>query len=110
MTRRMKSIRISDSVSEIPFNEKGMTTVNAGGTTICLIRNGDHILACTDRCPHAGASLSDGFIDQHNNIVCPVHHYKFNLRTGRDAFNEGYFLKLFPVQVRGDGVYVEIGL
>jgi hypothetical protein len=57
-------------------------------------------------CPHAGAPMTDGYIDGACNVVCPVHQLKFNLRNGRDANGEGYRLKTYPVEVRPDGIYI----
>jgi Rieske [2Fe-2S] domain len=57
-------------------------------------------------CPHAGAPMTDGYIDGACNVVCPVHQLKFNLRNGRDANGEGYRLKTYPVEIRPDGIYI----
>jgi 3-phenylpropionate/trans-cinnamate dioxygenase ferredoxin subunit len=59
-------------------------------------------------CPHAGAPLTDGYIDGACNVVCPVHQLKFNLRNGRDSNGEGYKLKTYPVEIRPDGIYIGI--
>ena len=57
-------------------------------------------------CPHAGAPMTDGYIDGACNVVCPVHQLKFNLRNGRDSNGEGYRLKTYPVEIRPDGIYI----
>jgi len=59
-------------------------------------------------CPHAGAPLTDGYIDRSCNVVCPVHNLKFNLRTGRDINGEGYKLRTYPVELRPDGLYISL--
>lgn len=100
--------KISESVDAITFNEKGIAVVSVNNKTICIIKSGDQLKACTNRCPHAGASLSNGYIDQKQNIVCCEHNYKFNLNTGRDAMDEGYFLKLYKVKIDADGVFIQI--
>ena len=108
MTDSIKWHKVAESLDGIEFNEKGITTVSVDGRTICMIKTEEGLQACTNRCPHAGASLSDGFIDKNQNIVCCEHNYKFNLKTGRDAMNEGYFLKLYKVKIEDDGVFIEI--
>jgi 3-phenylpropionate/trans-cinnamate dioxygenase ferredoxin subunit len=50
--------------------------------------------------------MANGFIDALGNIVCPLHRYKFSLQNGRNVSGEGYFLKLFPVEIRPDGVFI----
>ena len=47
-------------------------------------------------------------MDGAGNIVCPVHHYRFNIKNGRNTSGEGYFLKTFRVQVREEGIFIEI--
>lgn len=101
--------KISETISDIDFNDKGIALVEIADRKACIIKTPDGIKACTDRCPHAGSSLStNGFIDQQMNIVCCIHNYKFNLHSGRDAMNEGYFLKLFPVRVDETGVFIKL--
>ncbi|MEP6845364.1 MAG: Rieske 2Fe-2S domain-containing protein, partial [Panacibacter sp.] len=62
--------------------------------------------ACGYTCPHAGGILADGHIDTMGNIVCPLHHYRFNMQNGRNTSGEGFFVKTYPVEIREDGVYV----
>ena len=57
-------------------------------------------------CPHAGAPLTDGYIDGACHLVCPVHQLKFNLRNGRDINGEGYKLKTYPIEIRADGIFI----
>ena len=64
--------------------------------------------ACAAKCPHAGGAMVEGFLDAGDNVVCPVHRYKFNLVTGRDVTGEGYHLKIYPVEIRADGIFVGI--
>jgi len=59
-------------------------------------------------CPHAGAPMTDGYIDGACIVVCPVHQLKFNLKNGRDTNGEGYKLKTYPVEVRPDGIFIGI--
>ena len=87
---------------------EGITEIKVGDKKICVAVKGRDISACTTRCPHAGGAMASGYIDAMGNIVCPVHHYRFSLKNGRNSSGEGYFLKTYPVEVREDGVYVGI--
>ena len=42
------------------------------------------------------------------NVVCPLHRYRFNLQTGRDVTGEGYYLKIYPVEIPEEGVFIGI--
>ena len=74
------------------------------GLAVFLTNGVAHTLDNT--CPHAGAPMTDGYIDGACNVVCPVHQLKFNLRNGRDSNGEGYRLKTYPVEIRPDGIYI----
>lgn len=76
------------------------------GKSITLAKWNERLYACSPKCPHAGGILADGLVDTTGNIVCPVHHYKFKLETGRNTSGEGYYLKTYVVELRKDGFYV----
>ena len=40
------------------------------------------------------------------NIVCPLHCYKFSLLNGRNVSGEGYYIKLYRIEQRDDGVFM----
>jgi 3-phenylpropionate/trans-cinnamate dioxygenase ferredoxin subunit len=98
--------KIADSLEEINFQSNAMAEIVVAGKTICVARKKEQLLACTQKCPHAGGILANGFIDALGNVVCPLHRYKFNLQNGRNSSGEGYFLKTFPIEIRKDGVFV----
>ena len=100
--------RIAPTIEHLKFASKNMAVVELNGKQICIAKHGAGLFAFSNKCPHAGGSLSEGFIDPLGNIVCPVHHYRYNIKTGRDTMGEGYFLKTMPVEIREDGVYVGI--
>lgn len=99
-------IKIADALQEIPFGTNQLAEVVADGKKICIGRYQDEIFAFAHKCPHASGYLSDGYIDPLGNVVCPVHRYKFCMKNGRNVSGEGYYLKHWPVEVRGDGIYV----
>ncbi len=98
--------KVADSMEEMSFQSNSMTEITVAGKKICVARHKDQLSACTQKCPHAGGVLSNGFIDALGNIVCPLHRYKFNLQNGRNVSGEGYFLKTFPVEIRNEGIFI----
>ena len=52
--------------------------------------------------------MAQGYVDGLGNIVCPLHRYRFELNRGRNVSGEGYYLKVYQVEEREDGVYVII--
>ena len=98
--------KLADSVVEIAFSSNNLAELTIGGKTICVALNKENLCAFSGKCPHAGGSLSHGYLDAAENIVCPLHRYKFSLKNGRNISGEGYYLKTFPVEIRNDGVFV----
>lgn len=98
--------RVEVSFEAISFSSNSMAEAEVAGRTICVILQKDNLLACTQKCPHAGGTMSDGFLDAMGNIVCPLHRYKFNLQNGQNVSGEGYFLKTYPIEIRNEGVFV----
>ncbi|HQW83737.1 MAG TPA: Rieske 2Fe-2S domain-containing protein [Ferruginibacter sp.] len=98
--------KIAESITEIHFEKNGLSLVNIDGREITLAIHNNKIFACTQKCPHAGGALTDGYIDALGNIVCPLHCYKFNLQNGYNVSGEGYYLKTFKVEQREDGLFI----
>lgn len=108
MDKTNKWVRIAENPDKINFPENNITLVHIEKKTICILRTSDGLKACASTCPHAGSDLSCGFLDSRDNIVCPVHGYRFNTNNGRDSNNEGYFLKIYPVKTSEDGVFLAL--
>jgi nitrite reductase/ring-hydroxylating ferredoxin subunit len=98
--------KIADAVSEINFSANGLATVQVHSKTICLAQHNKTLFACTQKCPHAGGIMANGYVDALGNIVCPLHRYKFSVQNGRNTSGEGYYLKTYPIEVRDNGVFV----
>ena len=100
--------KIAESINEICFAENNIAVIEVKGKRICIARFHDHAFAFAYKCPHAGGFLADGYIDGLGHVVCPVHSYKYDLKSGRNV-TEGYHLKNWPVEIRENGVYVGMG-
>jgi nitrite reductase/ring-hydroxylating ferredoxin subunit len=88
------------------LEEGKLTEVLVGDKRVGLLKRNNSILAFTAACPHAGASLCDGWLDPMGRIVCPEHKYRFDPVNGRNTTGEGYKLFTYPVEIMGDGVYI----
>ena len=108
MNKNQRWVKIAGGIREIFFGEKNIASVDIEGQKICIIKTTKGLKACSSLCPHASGDLSLGYLDKKENMVCPVHGYRFNLNHGRDSNDEGYFLKIFEVRENEDGVFVEV--
>ncbi|MBX2913772.1 MAG: Rieske (2Fe-2S) protein [Cyclobacteriaceae bacterium] len=75
---------------------------------ICLVRQGNELMAVSNSCTHNGESLSKGKVNFANEIVCPWHGYQFNLQTGREYQQRSADLETFPIKIEADGVYIAL--
>lgn len=81
--------------------------VEVNGKLIALFRRGETYFAIDDVCPHMGASLSDGEVE--NDIVtCPWHAWRFRLSDGAWADNPRIAIGCYPVQVLDGMIQVRL--
>ena len=83
-----------------------VTTINAGKKKVCIAHTTEGFFAVNDKCPHNGASLGNGYCTTEGSVVCPVHRYHFDLKTGRAKSGGGDFVQTYPIEVREDGVFI----
>jgi nitrite reductase/ring-hydroxylating ferredoxin subunit len=98
--------KVAESEADIQFTESGIGVVEIKDRTICITKFQDGWFAFAAKCPHAGGSLSEGYIDAVGNVVCPLHRYKFNIKNGRNSSGEGYALKTYPAELKQDGLFI----
>ena len=60
--------KIADNINDINFSANGLTELRVAGKTICMTLHNNILHACTQKCPHAGGILSDGYLDAAGNI------------------------------------------
>ncbi|MEO9872393.1 Rieske (2Fe-2S) protein [Ekhidna sp.] len=75
---------------------------------ICIVRKNDQLFAFQNLCTHMGASLNQGNINHLNEIVCPLHTYRFNMTTGEESESRCNPLKIYPIIQSNDGVYIDV--
>jgi pyruvate oxidase len=82
-------------------------TVVAGHRSVALTHCGGQYGALDNHCPHQGGPLGEGSIE--NGLLrCPWHGYDYDPLTGEPPGSFKDQPESFPVEVREDGVYVEI--
>ncbi len=96
-------------VGDADLLENGrVTTVQAGHSVVCLSRTEQGYGAISNRCPHQGGPLGDGFL-QNGYVVCPWHAYEYDPQTGASPPEyDDEPAKPFEVEIREDGLYVGV--
>jgi 3-phenylpropionate/trans-cinnamate dioxygenase ferredoxin subunit len=100
--------KIAESRAELFQGENNLAEIEVDGKLVCVVMHEEKLKACAAKCPHAGGKMASGYIDALGNIVCPLHRYKFSLENGRNVTGEGYFLKIYKVEEREEGVFIGI--
>jgi len=99
-------------VADFPID--GGATIKYGKVQIAVYNfaNLDRWYACQNMCPHMNEFvLSRGIIGTAGNepkVACPLHKKPFSLETGQSLSGEPYSLKIFPVKIESDEVYLEL--
>jgi nitrite reductase (NADH) small subunit len=74
---------------------------------IAIFNDAGQFHALLGRCPHANGSLGLGWIDE-GEAVCPLHHWRFKLSSGRCTTVSGESVHRFRCEVREGEVWVEV--
>ncbi len=85
----------------------GVGLARIGGKQIALFVTPNGIRACDNRCPHEGYPLTEGSLSSDCVLTCNWHNWKFSLADGSNLYG-GDRLRIYPVEVRGDEVWVDI--
>jgi nitrite reductase (NADH) small subunit/3-phenylpropionate/trans-cinnamate dioxygenase ferredoxin subunit len=76
----------------------GCRVVTVNQREVAVFHVDGQYFAIDDRCPHAGASLSGGHVE--NGIVtCPWHYWRFRLCDGAWADNPRIRTRSYPIVV-----------
>ena len=65
------------------------------------------VFAINDTCPHMGASLGSGFVEN-GCVTCPWHFWRFRIADGSWADNPRLGVDYYPTRVRDDEVQVQL--
>lgn len=94
-------------IDEIP-EDCGLRVCPAGSEPIAVFRCEGEVYVVQDTCPHAGASLAEGWVESHR-VACPAHNAEFCLRTGAVlSFPANEPIKTFTAQIVDGEVFAEL--
>lgn len=92
-------------VSDVP---EGKGKIFKIGPQEILLLNVDGVFYALDRfCAHRGAPLVQGEVID-GQLLCPWHGNTFDVAAGRCLANPEEKVRTYPVQIRGEAVWVEV--
>lgn len=77
-----------------------------GDKLVAVFHRGEQYFAIDDVCPHMGASLSEGDVED-GVVACSWHGWRFRLADGVWADSPRVKIGCYPVRVVGDEVQIE---
>ena len=92
-------------IGEIPEGQGRCFPVN--GTMVGVFLDKGEYFAINDFCPHMGASLSDGHVED-GAVMCPWHAWRFRLSDGTWLDNSKSNIRSPHYAVRIDGELIQV--
>jgi nitrite reductase/ring-hydroxylating ferredoxin subunit len=78
------------------------------GKSVALANVEGQFHAINNICLHRGGPLGDGPLEG-AVVTCPWHGWQYDVRTGKVGQNPTVGVDCYPVEVRGDEVFVDVG-
>ena len=78
------------------------------GTTLAISNVGGTFYAIHNTCLHRGGPLGEGEL-KGKVVTCPWHGWQYDVTTGKAAMNPAVAVACFPVEVRGEDIWVDVG-
>ncbi|MBN3581265.1 Rieske (2Fe-2S) protein [Algoriphagus aestuarii] len=106
----MKKFTLGTSKEQIlsMINERSIKRVLVGDQKIALVRIGSEFFAFQAFCPHRGASLVEGQLNSINEIICPLHQYRFEIKSGRVSAGSCSDLETYPAFLAENGLVITL--
>jgi nitrite reductase/ring-hydroxylating ferredoxin subunit len=100
-SRFVRAARLAD------FQKSGYLTTQVEGHTVAIFAHNGQLYGVDNRCPHMGFPLDKGSVND-GILTCYWHYARFDLATGGafDQFADD--VRAFPVEVRGDEIWVDV--
>jgi toluene monooxygenase system ferredoxin subunit len=84
-----------------------MMGLEVNGERVLLVNVDNRVYAYADICPHQMSRLSEGTLTE-KLLRCARHHWEFNVCTGSGINPRSACLRLFPIRVDGEDIFVDI--
>jgi nitrite reductase (NADH) small subunit/3-phenylpropionate/trans-cinnamate dioxygenase ferredoxin subunit len=91
----------------VDLPEGAVAVATVGRKDIAVFHHDGKLFAIDDCCPHAGASLAGGHVED-GVVTCPLHAWRFRLSDGAWADNPKVKTGCYAVTVVDDVVCVEV--
>jgi nitrite reductase (NADH) small subunit len=105
MEKTMRSVFIGE-VADLPQKLGKTFTIGSKEIAVFKLENGN-IRAIENRCPHKGGVLAEGIVSG-EHVFCPMHDWKISVKDGKVQAPDVGCVQSYPVEVKGDRVFIRI--
>lgn len=99
--------QIEVEAAQVPQQDGDVVRLNQGSHDIALFRVGSELHAIDNACPHQGASLSDGWVED-GVVACPWHAWQFDTKSGECLSVPGRDVAVYEVEMQGEKVVIKV--
>jgi len=82
--------------------------LQVGGKSVALANVAGKLCAISGICLHEAGPLGEGELEG-QVVTCPWHGWQFDVTTGKVIGNQGMGVETYPVEIRGDEIFVDAG-
>lgn len=97
---------LEEAVRAVPIGKIRLLIIN--NKKIGLVHTKMGFRAFDNACQHQHEPLHKGLITPYGEVVCPLHHYRYNLETGQEAENRCNAMHIYAVKTNRHGLFIEI--
>jgi len=96
----------TEAKNSIPVGKIQLLIIN--GRKLGLAHFVEGFVAFDNNCPHQNEPLHKGMLTKFGEVVCPLHFYRFDSKTGQETNNRCQPLELFPVVIDEEGLFIQL--
>jgi nitrite reductase/ring-hydroxylating ferredoxin subunit len=106
----MKTFMLGQSKDQVMslIPDRGIKLVQLGTNKICVSRIGNEFFAFETLCPHQKTPLHQGQVTGLAEVICPLHHFRFDLYTGQVRSGNCAALKIFKTSLIDGGLEIKV--
>ena len=101
----MAEFRTVARIEAVP--EVGGKEFEVDGKRICIFKHDGEVFATAALCPHKGVPLAVGCVEN-GAVICAMHGWEFDLRTGNCRNVPGQEVRTYPVQIQDGEVRISL--
>jgi nitrite reductase/ring-hydroxylating ferredoxin subunit len=106
----MREFNLGNSKKEVLelLPERKVKKIRLGVNEIGVMRIGEEVFGFELFCPHRGASLVNAYPNNSGDLICPLHEYRFDLKSGQVKSGSCSDLKVYSCQLTENGLIIRL--